>query len=74
MNHFDKDTAIRTLVERRITEHAEVIPTRYLSFGFRRPLMHMGMTGHRVHGIMCIKGLRSLGEATVRTVGAYERK
>ncbi len=74
MNTTDKANAIRTLVERRITEHAEVIPTRYLSFGFRLPLIHQGMTGPRLQGIMCIKGLRSLGEATVRTVGAYTRK
>ena len=74
MNHFDKIIAIRTLLERRITEHAEVIPTRYISFGFRRPLMHMGMTGHRVRGIMCVKGLHTLEDTTVRTVGAYTRK
>lgn len=74
MNHLDKDIAIRTLLERRITEHAEVIPTRYLSFGFRRPWIYMHMTGHRVRGIMCIKGLHRLSEATVRTVGAYTRK
>ncbi len=73
MNTTDKANAIRTLVERRITEHAEVIPTRYLSFGLRLPWIYRGVTGP-IHGVSVTLGLPQLGEATVHTVGAYERK
>lgn len=70
MNHLGKVIAIRTLVERRITEHSEVVPTRYLSYGFKLPRIYR----EERRGIIVIRGPHSLVASVMSTVKAYEQK